>query len=205
MITKTFKEVVFELIKELTSLESISRIVLFGSVARGEADQRSDLDFLVVLKNQNEKKKINQIINEISKKHDKTIQTVFTNKDFTGLDNNFMENLAKEGIVLYGKSFEVKADKLSLEPYVLINYDTIRCSLQERNKLNRILYGYNTKKVYKGKKYTSGSKGLLEKYGGWKFGLATVIVPFAKTKVFNEIFNSNKVKQKKVEMWIAKI
>ncbi|MEW5896272.1 MAG: nucleotidyltransferase domain-containing protein [Nanoarchaeota archaeon] len=205
MIQEEFREAVFELVKEASSLESVLGLVLFGSVARGEADRRSDLDFLIILKNKKEKKRLNSFIHQVSKKYDINIQSVLTDKQFSGLDRNFIENILKEGIVLYGGRLEIKAGRLRLEPFVLLNYDTKNSSARERNQVNRVLYGYKAEKEYKGKKYTSAGKGILVKYNGWKVGLATIVVPFDKAKIFIGLLKDNKAECKSLGIWVPKV
>jgi len=52
-LTEKEKQVVKELVDELKKLygDNLSRVILYGSKARGDATEDSDIDILVVLKN----------------------------------------------------------------------------------------------------------------------------------------------------------
>ncbi|MBI2669304.1 nucleotidyltransferase domain-containing protein [Candidatus Woesearchaeota archaeon] len=205
MIPAKFREIVFELAQELSTIESVVAIILFGSVARGEADSRSDLDILLVLEKKGAKKELNQILMKIGRKYNLTIQSILTDRQFSGLDPNFIENVMKEGIVLYGTRLEVQAGKLRLEPYSLIQYDTTNCPQGMRTRLTRILYGHMTEKEYKRKKYTSKSIGLVQKYNGWKAGMAVIIVPFRRAGIFTKLLKDTNVQYKRTDLWIARV
>lgn len=205
MISPRYREAVFELAKGLSAVEGVQSLVLFGSVARGEADARSDIDILLVLKRKRVVPEANKVLHELERRYQCTIQSVVTDQHFSGLDRNFVENVFKEGILLYGQQLTVSVKQLQLEPYVLIQYETKNCAQQLRTRLVRILYGYSTHKRYRGKKYISTSIGLLQKYGGRKVGLASILVPLGSSKVFINILASNKITYKKLEVWIAKV
>jgi len=152
---KEFKDIVFEFAKLGSDFDSVKAILLFGSVAAGKADKRSDIDFLVVfdtVKNRfKDEDKLFKISQELGKRYDKTIQVVFSNKNFDRLERKFIETVLKEGITLYGNLPGVKAAKLLLEPYSIFNFEANNLDKNSRNKLNRILAGYETKKMYKSK------------------------------------------------------
>ena len=88
MIQKEFREVIFEFAKEVSSLNNVNYIFLFGSVAREEADKRSDIDLCVVINN-NDKKKISSIALDLEKKYDKNIQLVIS-QNFIKVDKYFI-------------------------------------------------------------------------------------------------------------------
>ena len=49
MIQKEFKNLVFEFAKEVSGLDNVLSVFLYGSVARGEWAKGSDIDILVVI------------------------------------------------------------------------------------------------------------------------------------------------------------
>src|SRR3989338_7363098 len=158
---KEFKDISFELAKMASDFSSVKALVLFGSVAKGEADIRSDIDMLVVF-NTSENKfrdedKIFSLIQELGKKYDKQVQMLFSNKNFDKLDRKFIETVLKEGIMLYGNLPSIQANKLRLEPYSILNFELIKLGKNNRNKLSRILAGYEKRKRYKSKLYNSSS------------------------------------------------
>ncbi len=99
------------LIKELTDKSelNIKRIILYGSYARGEADDYSDMDVMVLCDNREEeldKKRysVNSIGSDISLDNDIDIELKI--KDVAQFNEwldvvPFYQNVIKEGVVLY--------------------------------------------------------------------------------------------------------
>lgn len=206
---KEFKDAVFEFTKEASDFDSVRTILLFGSVAKGEADKRSDIDILVIFDAAGNKfkdeDKIFTMSQELGKKYDKTVQVVFSNRNFDKLDRKFIETVLKESIILYGKLPSVKADNLLLEPYSIFSFDLDSLDKNNRNKLGRILMGYATKKKYKSKVYKSSSEGLIKGYGCRKLGPSSIIVPFKNINIFEKLFKSFNIKYRKLDVWISRI
>lgn len=190
MIQKEFKNVVFEFSKQVSSLSNILYVFLFGSVARGEADKRSDIDFCVIA-GDDYKKKISSIALDLEKKYDKNIQLVIS-KNFEKLDEYFVSQLFKEGILLYGRSPLVKIKDIGFRGYALFSFSLKNINQSEKMKIKRVLYGYSTTKKEK-KVYKSFSKGLVKEFNGIPVGRGAVLIPLEKAGIIEEIFNSKKV------------
>jgi len=199
---KEFKDVIFEFAKEVSSLSNVLSIFLFGSVARGEADKRSDVDFCVIVDNDNTKK-ISSIALDLEKKYDKNIQLVIS-RNFTKLDSYFISQLFREGILLYSRSPLLKIKDMGFKGFALFSFSLIGLNQSDKMKMKRILYGYSTTK--KGKKvYKSSSKGLVLELNGLFIGRGAVMIPFEKAKIIEEIFSSRKVKFKRYDLFQALI
>ncbi len=98
-------KIVLERLKEYQP----ERIILFGSYARGEADEYSDLDFVVIKKTG--KRFLERLI-EVAKLIDNDLGNVdvfvYTPEEFERMiewENPFIERVLKEGRVLYEKSW----------------------------------------------------------------------------------------------------
>lgn len=92
--------------------KNIKAIVLFGSVARGEFTEKSDIDVLIVYKNKNLKKEIDYLIDKLLDTYDVHIIPVFlTEKEIRErikIFDNFIINLINEGRLLYGEATWLK-------------------------------------------------------------------------------------------------
>jgi len=77
---------------------------------------------------------------ELGKKYDKSVQIVFANKNFDKLDRKFVETVLKEGIILYGNLPFIKAEKLLLEPYSILNFELNKIGKNTRNTLTNLKY-----------------------------------------------------------------
>ncbi len=202
MIQKEFKDLAFEFAKEMSGLNNILYVFLFGSVARGSADKKSDIDFCVITTNE-DKQKISSTALDLEKKYDRNIQLVIS-RNFTKLDDYFMSQLFKEGIILYGKGPLIRVGSKCFNGYALFSFSLENLSQPEKMKIKRILYGYSTTK--KGKKlYKSSSKGLVLELNGLFVGRGAILIPLGKANVIEGIFNSRKVKFEMHEFFKALI
>jgi predicted nucleotidyltransferase len=106
-LTEKEKQVVKELVDELKKLygDNLSCVILYGSKARGDATEDSDIDILVVLKNiQNfslERKKVKEISWRLSYKYDLLLSIIIrSEQEYMRKDTPLLMNIEKEGIVL---------------------------------------------------------------------------------------------------------
>ncbi|NER03673.1 MAG: nucleotidyltransferase domain-containing protein [Okeania sp. SIO3C4] len=83
--------------------ERLEKLVLFGSQARGDARQDSDIDLLIVLKNpfdySTESDRISYLIADICLEHTVVINSVFaTLQKYQEYDGGLFRNIRQEGI-----------------------------------------------------------------------------------------------------------
>lgn len=95
-------EIAKEFAKTIKS-DDIKLIMLFGSVARGEDNEESDIDILIVSPNADDLRyKINRIAVDIILEKDEVISPhLMTEEHFNKTRNNpFLTNVLKEGFVI---------------------------------------------------------------------------------------------------------
>ncbi len=183
--------------------DKISQIILFGSVARGEAGRRSDIDLFIDVTDEKLEKQINGI-------KESFYESIKVKKywNLLGIKNEIscsvgkldewdelQRSLIANGIVLFGKY----VGKVDIEQYYLF----IISQGKDRNKnisVWRTLYGY-TQKVGK-KKYTKD--GLIREYGGEKISRGVFIVPAEHARKISSYLRQNKFKQKIIPFWQEK-
>ena len=88
------------------SKDDINAIILFGSVARGDFSERSDVDVLVVYRGKAPKGNVSKVINQILDEFDvQVVPTYITSEEVKQrLEkfDKFIVNVVEEGVVLYG-------------------------------------------------------------------------------------------------------
>lgn len=210
MIQEEFKDLIFKFARH-ASVNEVAYIFLFGSVAKGDADRRSDIDILVVLdtfdkdfEDMEAKTKISELALTLEKEYDRRIQVIFTNKNYEGLDEHFIEEMIKEGILLYAKSPSVVVHGLKLEPYAMIMFSLENLNTKDKMKVKRILYGLSTKKVVKGRFYKSEKIGLVQQLQGIRVGAGVIAVPQKNVKLFEDELNKLKLTFKIIDLWLTK-
>jgi predicted nucleotidyltransferase len=206
-----FQDAVFEFAKQVANIPKIYGIFLFGSVAKGEAAAKSDIDFLIVFDAQqdpdllDERNQVSQIALDLEKKFDRNIQLVFSNIRFDKLDSQFIEDVLSEGIILFGRPLMMAENKLGFSPYVLIHYELVNLSLSDKMKIKRALYGYETRRSFKGKTYTSKAKGLVNELDGKRTGIASILLPHRKSRPILETLERFGAKINKEIVWLPEI
>jgi len=179
-------------------------VIVFGSVARGEATEGSDLDLCVVCP-PSSKRAISSLILDLEKRYKTNIQTVFTDAAFTGMDHTFLETILREGHVLIGEFPKVTIDKLKLEPYRLIRYDIKKLDQSDKMRIRRILYGTKTKKRYNGRVYESRTKGLIEAKNGLRTGIASILIPEAEARLVERVLKENGAIVRAINLWLSQV
>jgi predicted nucleotidyltransferase len=197
-----------QLLEELTEIsnnnQTIQTTILFGSVARGQAGEESDVDICIILKNDSKKNIIQNQLLSLEKKYDTNINTIFTTPKFEKLDRQFIETILREGKVLSGMFPEISIQRLELEPYEIIKYNLSTLSHSEKMKIKRLLYGITTKKTYNGKTYENKQKGKVEEFGGIRIGIASILIPEKMSWQIDSLLKKNKVSLRKITIWLSK-
>lgn len=103
---KEMREIAEEYVEELKEIDGVKSCILFGSVARGTADLKSDIDVLILADEVEEvEDEINLITNRVSS--EKSVQImpdVMKESKFRNMekhDANFSRKIEGEGIILY--------------------------------------------------------------------------------------------------------
>lgn len=178
---------------------SIEKILLFGSVARGDFTKESDID-LFIETNPSLEKEIEKILVLFQSSQTYTLwKTKGVHHEFS-LKIGHLEQwklkreVLSSGITLYGKSIEKPE---TLHYYLLIQLQEQKQAAALQMRFWRKLYGYKQKvadKVY-------STQGLIEQCSGKKLGKALFLVPMDKRKIILNFLNKNKMKYQVYEIW----
>jgi predicted nucleotidyltransferase len=107
-INQEIKSILSTFSKQLKEIykDKLINIILFGSHAKGTAKEDSDIDVLILLKDQeinigNEIERTSKITFNLSLKHDKIISRLFMSEDyFNTYDSALIRNIHQEGIII---------------------------------------------------------------------------------------------------------
>lgn len=180
-----------------TSLENINSIILFGSVAREQANKESDIDiFIDALR---KTPKINAEVKELLLRFEKEppvyvensikIRTgKLTSEEFADL----LEQILHDGIVLWGK-YTIIPNKM--EPSTIFWWEGIK-NASKRTVFNRELHG----RTIKGKK----TPGLLLKLEGQRIGRNTILIPSRYSPIFKKFAKKIGMKYSSIRMGYKK-
>lgn len=177
----------------------IKKIILFGSVARGDFTKESDIDIFIDTDKENEKEIGKQLklftqskANEIWKL--KGVENEISIKVGDLNKWSLKRSIVSSGILLYGKYKEVPEN---VKYYVIISMSLEKLNYASQMSLWRRLYGYKQKIGRK----TYETKGLLNKLEGKKIGKAVILVPSQAKIEIIDFLNKNKVKYTINDLW----
>lgn len=177
----------------------ISRIILFGSVVRGDFDEESDVDIFVDSKH-NIEMEVNKILKsfEISDINEKWRLKGIKNPLSVKVGDlekwKLRRNVISDGIVLYGKYKEMPMD---VKYYLLFSLDFKGLDRNKKVSVWRKLYGYKQK--IGSKSYVS--RGLLNEVDGKKIDKGVIVVPVENKEKVVDFFKKNKIKYGINEIW----
>lgn len=186
-------------LNNLKDAKNIEKIVLYGSVAKGEETKESDIDIFIEVKKKNTQfeKEIKEIEHafydsrEASLFKVKGIENIFSIK--TGILKEWKElypSIASTGIILYGP-YEAKELPSGVKHMIIIFWDAVE---KNRGSFLNKLYGFTVN----GKTY----EGILTKYDGRKIGKSSILMPIAYKQYLFELIKEHKVSAKTIEVFV---
>ncbi len=165
----------------------IKSIILFGSVARGDFDEKSDIDIFVDVADTALESKINKATESfLASKLKRRFELLGIKNEIhpnTGILKKWKgtrHSILMNGLLLYGKYLpDIKKSSLNAVLY----WDSVQGNA--RIFLNRKLFGY----CHSGKHYN----GIVEKTGGEKLGPRCIIVPLGGYQKVRAVFRQMKI------------
>ncbi len=151
--------------------KGVLSLVLFGSVARGEATRESDIDIAVIYS-----EKDDEVVSELESMAGERIQLTHLSLEELKKEPTVAGALSGEGILLYGSPVSISAEDLELKPMMIISYDTSGMSRNARSRLQRALYGGTSTYVKDGEKVKKHYPGIVEEIGAERLGKGVLLV-----------------------------
>lgn len=187
------------------TLQSVRRIILFGSAVRGDFHAHSDIDLFIDTISAH---KIEKIVETEQALFEKRIEKTWVLRGIAlplkvqigDLQHPrweaLEEQIAQYGKIVYGP-YE-QAPK-GLQHYTLMTYDLSALSQNKKMGFIRTAYGYKGKKG----KVEYKKKGLLEEVGGQRVGTNSLLVPRDKVREIRSLFNKYKLTPRIKDVWLG--
>lgn len=178
-------------------MKHIKAIIVYGSVAKGEASAESDVDLFVDTSHEKIAQKIEQIAAEFLESREAALYKT------EGIGNevnvkvgelqkwkDLHHSIMNSGIVLWQK-YKMENTPEDAKHNYLFFWNKIG---KNRGAFLNILYGYTIGK----KKY----KGLVQKNAGMRTGKSSILVPAEYQEEFIALFKKYKVQVRQKEVWV---
>jgi predicted nucleotidyltransferase len=192
-----------EMLRRALPRSAITAAVVFGSVARGEATEESDLDLLVIPRSGREDDVL-ETIRRVETDARVRIAAIVASPGLDELERQFLESILREGKVILGKMPKVDLRELDLEPVRLLAFDLRDLDHRAKVRFERELFGYVTRKKYKRKEYVRKVPGKISEWGGRRIGRGTVLVPERVVPEMERFLRSHKAKRILIPVWVQR-
>ena len=155
-----------KIVNSVSNIQSVVGIVLFGSRARGDYDEFSDYDLLVLFENKplmwETWDELFQVVGSLNMNLHAIPETL---EELKNANPVFLDELFRHGKVLFAKMpLEVCLQPLNLKSFSLITYDMRNVNYADKMKASYFLY-------------SKRGAGALAKAGGIKISDGCIIVP----------------------------
>ena len=183
-------------LNKIENKQGILSIILFGSVARKEEEEGSDIDIAIIYSQKNQKR-----MDAIDAIKEEGIQITHLSIDDLQTEEEIRDGLAGDGILLYGNPISITIEESSLKPKMILVYNTSHLKQKSRTFLHKALYGMKSTRTYKGKKYESIFEGEVEKLGIKKLKNGVLFCDRKNAYPIIKIFKNLNVYWKEISVW----
>jgi predicted nucleotidyltransferase len=182
-----------EIVNTASKIQGVTGILLFGSLARGDYDEYSDYDLLVLFENKalmwRSWDELFQAVGNLKLNLHLIPETL---EELKSANSTFLNELSKHGKVLFAKTpLEVSLQPVKLKPFCLISYDMSGLNYRDKMKVTYFLYRKN-------------GVGAITKTKGIKLSDSCILIPTSTADEITQTLSSFHVKTKKLEIYASK-
>lgn len=170
-------EMIERVVDKIREVEGTIGVVLFGSYSRGDYDEGSDIDLLVVFRDRSVLNKSLKEVYKVTSESDLFFQVIGLTLDELK-DSPLLELALRDGKIYYASEDVKKLLTPRHKPYALITYSTANLNPKERVSFTQKLEGRGKGKY----RY----EGLVRQLGGYKVGRGVMMIPIENLKAITQ-------------------
>jgi hypothetical protein len=183
----------YELTKEIKKIKGVISVVYPGAAS---SKILNNTDLIVIYSN---------ISDSSSESVEKLAKNKFQIKQITledlGKNPEFKAAISGEGVLLHGKAIDVTAENLKLKSRVILSYDTTQMNQNDRNKLNRALYGGISTYKKDGQRIVKEYPGIVSKINADKLGKGVLMVDRFNSSLIIQTLKTFKAEWREIPVW----
>jgi hypothetical protein len=179
----------------LKTVEGVIGIILFGSFARGEADEGSDIDLLVLFENEKKMRENEWEVTRRIPSHIFAQSICVCPSTLRRMNPVFVQSVFKEGIILYLRYPWVLPSRLAnTVESLLVTYSLKGLSQHAKQRVDYKLFG----KTIGEHRYP----GLVEKCGGKRLGRGCFLIPKENAKAVLNFLTEHNIKHEFLDVYV---
>lgn len=187
----------FKLAAELTlKIKKIKGVVSVMYPGAAASKRLNDIDLVVVysVKSESSIQKVNDLVAGKFQIEQITLEELGNNPELNAA-------MSGEGVLLHGKSVDVTAEGMHLKSRIILTYDTTQMNQNDRNKLNRALYGGISTYKKNGERIVKEYPGIIIKINALKLGKGVLMVDRFNSSLVIQILKTFKAQWKEIPVW----
>jgi hypothetical protein len=106
-----------------------------------------------------------------------------------------------EGVLLHGKSVDITAEGMNLKSRIILTYDTTKMNQNDRNKLNRALYGGISTYKKDGERIVKEYPGIVSKINAQKLGKGVLMVDRFNSSLVTQTLKTFQAQWTEIPVW----
>lgn len=187
----------FKLAAELTlKIKKIKGVISVMYPGAAASKTLNDIDLVVVysVKSESSIQKVNDLVAGKFRIEQITLDELGNNPELNAA-------MSGEGVLLHGKAVDVTAEGMKLKSRIILTYDTTQMNQNDRNKLNRALYGGISTYKKNGERIVKEYPGIISKINAMKLGKGVLMVDRFNSSLVIQILKTFKAHWKEIPVW----
>ncbi|MDY9923006.1 hypothetical protein [Methanobacterium sp.] len=182
-----------ELTRKIKKVKGVVSVMYPGAAA---SKTLNDIDLIVVhsVKSESSIQKVNDLVAGKFRTEQITLEELGNNPKINAA-------MSGEGVLLHGKAVDITAESLQLKSRIILTYDTTEMNQNDRNKLNRALYGGISTYKKDGERIVKEYPGIISKINALKLGKGVLMVDRFNSSLVIQILKTFKAQWKEIPVW----
>lgn len=194
-LVKQLESSLSKIVAAVRSVEGVVAVFVFGSFARGEADEGSDVDLLVLFEDEDVMRRNEWEVTRRLPADVFTQSICVCPSTLVEMNPVFLQSVLEDGVVLYMRHPLVLRSRLaSTSPHLLVTYSLKGLSQKEKQRVDYRLFGRTVGKHH--------YDGIVEECGGKRLGRGCFLIPEESAQTVLDLLDNHNVKYELMDVYV---